>query len=64
MDHLGLLKGIEIIGAFKAALHLTGCFLAFAMAISPKSNPVLRNLVMSSRDLRGAPKNIMNDTFQ
>jgi len=30
MDHFGLLKGIEIIEAFKAALHLTGCFLAFA----------------------------------
>jgi hypothetical protein len=34
---------------------------ALAMAISPKSNPVRLSLVMSSRDLTGAPQNIAQD---
>ena len=36
---------------------------AFAMVISPKSNPVRLSLEMSSRDLAGAPKNIIDKTF-
>jgi hypothetical protein len=33
---------------------------AFAMAISPKSNPVRLSLEMLSGDLAGAPKNIID----
>jgi hypothetical protein len=36
---------------------------AFARAISPKSNPVRLSPAMSSRDLTGAPKNIIDKTF-
>jgi hypothetical protein len=36
---------------------------ALAIAISPKSNPDERSLLMSSKDLTGAPYNIVQPLF-